>query len=252
MLAGDDSIFQARAGDFRVLGEDADYLAVDKPAGLLVHPTRPGGPRTLWEGLRELLGYELATGGQISIINRLDRETSGVVVVAKSREAARQAGLAMEARSVRKTYLAIVFGHPTWKSRVVDIPILRRGEHESSPVFLERMAHPSGAVARTRFRVLALGEGRGAAYALVAAYPETGRTHQIRVHLAHVGHPVLGDKLYARGSGCYLEFIRDGWTPSLEERLLLPRHALHCVKMELAGRVWQSPPPLAQLLAFCF
>ncbi len=106
--------------DFHILGETADYLAVDKPAGLLVHPSKPGGPRTLWDGLRDLLGYELATGGQISIINRLDRETSGVVIVAKSAEAARTAGIAMQRREMKKRYLALVFGWPDWEEITVD------------------------------------------------------------------------------------------------------------------------------------
>jgi 23S rRNA pseudouridine1911/1915/1917 synthase len=75
--------------EFQILDETEDFLAVDKPAGLLVHPTKPGGPRTLWDGLCELLGYELATGGRVSLVNRLDRETSGVLLVAKHAQAAR-------------------------------------------------------------------------------------------------------------------------------------------------------------------
>ena len=77
-----------RQEEFRVVDECGDLLVVDKPAGLLVHPTRPGGPRTLWDGLCGLLGYELANGGQVSLINRLDRETSGLVLVAKTSESA--------------------------------------------------------------------------------------------------------------------------------------------------------------------
>ena len=115
----------ADQADFRVIGEDDAYLAVDKPAGLLVHPTRPGGPPTLWDGLRALLGYELVNGGQVSIVNRLDRETSGVVVVAKTRGAARAAGLEMEARRVAKNYQAMVFGWPPWDELEVDAPIIR-------------------------------------------------------------------------------------------------------------------------------
>ncbi|MEI6340220.1 MAG: pseudouridine synthase, partial [Verrucomicrobiota bacterium] len=101
--------------EFRILGETEEFLAVDKPAGLLVHPTKPGGPRTLWDGVRELLGYELVNGGQVSIVNRLDRETSGVVVIAKTLAAARASGLAMQRREFRKEYLALVFGWPDWE-----------------------------------------------------------------------------------------------------------------------------------------
>ncbi len=162
--------------DFHILGETADYLAVDKPAGLLVHPSKPGGPRTLWDGLRDLLGYELATGGQISIINRLDRETSGVVIVAKSFEAARAAGIAMQRREMKKRYLALVFGWPDWEEITIDTPICRRGEVEESVVWLERMVHPSGQAAVTRFRVLERHSRAGEPFALLEAEPLTGRT----------------------------------------------------------------------------
>ncbi len=229
--------------DFHILGETADYLAVDKPAGLLVHPSKPGGPRTLWDGLRDLLGYELATGGQISIINRLDRETSGVVIVAKSFEAARAAGIAMQRREMKKRYLALVFGWPDWEEITVDTPICRRGEVEESIVWLERMAHPSGQPAVTRFRALERQVRDGEPFALLEAEPLTGRTHQIRVHAASLGFPVIGDKLYARGRDKYLRFIDEGWTEALAADLWLPRHALHCTRMVFGDNVWDAPLP---------
>lgn len=221
--------------EFGILGETEEFLAVDKPAGLLVHPTKPGGPRTLWDGLRELLGYELATGGQVSLINRLDRETSGIVLVAKTAAAARAAGIALQNGAFCKEYLALVFGWPEWVEREIEAPILRRGEVEDSPVWLQRAVHPDGQAAVTRFRV----ESRhrrtdGEPFALVRAWPVTGRTHQIRVHLAHVGHPVIGDKIYGPDPQLYLDFIRDGWTPGLEEKLWLPRHALHATRLSFA------------------
>jgi 23S rRNA pseudouridine1911/1915/1917 synthase len=234
-------------GDFRIVGETEDFLAVDKPAGLLVHPTKPGGPRTLWDGLRELLGYELATGGQVSLINRLDRETSGLVLVAKSAGAARAAGLAMQNGAFTKEYRALVFGWPAWDEWEVDAPLLRLGDVAASAVWLQRAVHPDGQSARTRFRVEARCRRRdGAAYAVVRAWPVTGRTHQIRVHLAHGGHPVVGDKLYV-DSRFYLDFIRDGWTDALAEKLWLPRHALHAERLgfSLEGRSydWYAPWP---------
>lgn len=239
--------------EFDVLGECDDFLAVDKPPGLLVHPTKPGGPATLWDGLRSLLCYELANGGQVSIVNRLDRETSGVVVVAKSARAARFAGLEMAARRVRKVYVAVVMGFPEWDAIRIDAPIVRRGEVELSPVHLERMTHPRGASASTTLRVLGRGHCERGPCAVVEACPHTGRTHQIRVHLAHAGYPVVGDKLYAKGSKHYLEFIAAGWTPGLAEALWLPRHALHCATMALCGSVWTCSPPadLHPLLDAC-
>jgi len=231
--------------DFRILDESEDFLAVDKPAGLLVHPTKPGGPWTLWDGLSQLLIYEIANGGQVSIINRLDRETSGVVLVAKNAPAARTAGLAMQRGEFTKEYRVIVFGWPEWEELTVDAPLIRRGEVEDSPVWLERAVHPAGSVARTRFRVIERLERRedGGRVSLLEARPETGRTHQIRVHAAHAGVPVVGDKLYAKGSHCYLEFIQMGWTSDLAKELWLPRHALHCSRMSLGETTWASDLP---------
>ncbi len=106
--------------EFQILGETEDFLAVDKPAGLLTHPTKPGGPRTLWDELCALLGYELAIGGQVSLVNRLDRETSGVLLVAKTAAAARAAGIAMQNGRIEKEYLALVFGWPKWHEMIID------------------------------------------------------------------------------------------------------------------------------------
>lgn len=219
--------------EFRVLGETADLLAVDKPAGLLVHPSKPGGPKTLWDGLRELLSYEIANNGQVSLINRLDRETSGVVLIAKTSAAARQAAIAMQEGKIRKTYLAIVTGHPAKENFTIDAPIIRRGEVLETKIHLQRMVHPQGAAAVTEFRVMEKFENGRGAFSLVEAKPLTGRTHQIRVHASHAGHPVVGDKIYGPSEDCYLEFIQTGWTPALAERLLLPRHALHSSRLAL-------------------
>jgi len=240
--------------DFKILGETPDLLAVNKPAGLLVHPTKPDGPRTLWDGLRDLLGYELANGGQVSLINRLDRETSGIVLVAKSSRAARAAAMAMQEGKICKSYLAIVCGWPDQKFEVEE-PIIRLGEVAESKIHLQRAVHPSGAKAHTRFQVLSRIERAEGRFALVAAEPITGRTHQIRVHLAHAGYPVVGDKIYGPSPDCYLEFIRTGWTPALAERLLLPRHALHSAEISLdwggAPLRWTSdlPADMADFLA---
>ncbi len=235
--------------EFQILGETEDFLAVDKPAGLLTHPTKPGGPRTLWDELRAFLSYELATGGQISLVNRLDRETSGVLLVAKNAAAARAAGIAMQNRAVEKEYLALVFGWPEWDEKVIDVPILRRGEIAKSEVWVERVVNPRGTRALTRVRVesrLKLsGERR---FSLLRAWPETGRTHQIRVHLSHAGVPVLGDKIYAKGSRHYLDFIARGWTREMASEIWLSRHALHSSKLSIeigARRLeWTSPVPL--------
>lgn len=229
-----------------MLDESADWLVVDKPPFLQVHPSKPGRGFTLWDGLRGLLAYEIANGGQVSIINRLDRETSGLTLVAKSHAAARALGLEMMARRVEKEYLALTWGWPERDEFTVDAPLLRQGTRTPTRIHLKQAVHPDGAAARTRFRVeqrCTLATTNGDHFALVRAFPETGRTHQIRVHLAHAGHPIVGDKIYGPDESCYLEFIETGWTPALAARLLLPRHALHSAALRLPalGLEWKSP-----------
>ena len=234
--------------EFQILDETEGFLVVDKPAGLLVHPTKPDGSKTLWNQLCDLLGYELATGGRISLVNRLDRETSGILLVAKKAEAARVAGMAMQRGEIQKEYVALVFGWPEWDEKAIEEPIVRLGEVASSPVWLERTVHPNGAPALTVFRVeRRLSWSQDRRFSVVRAWPRTGRTHQIRVHLAFAGFPVLGDKIYARGSRYYLNFIDHGWTDEMGIELWLPRHALHSARlsMRLDGRMfdWTSPLP---------
>jgi len=234
---------------FTVVAESADWIVVDKPPFLLVHPKKPDGPRTLWDGLRELMAFEMANGGQVSIVNRLDRETSGLVLVCKTAEAARRFHMAMTRRAVEKEYLAIVWGWPEEDEFTINAPILRQGERLPTAIYLKRCIHPEGAEAVTRFRVEKRFEkatSAGDRFALVRAFPETGRTHQIRIHLAHAGHPIVGDKIYGPNERCYLEFIETGWTPSLESRLLLPRHALHSTRLRLeteedGALEWNAP-----------
>ena len=129
----------------RIVAESADWLVVDKPPHLDAHPSKPNGRFTLWDGLRELLAYEIANGGQVSLINRLDRETSGLTLIAKHRESARALHFEMEARAFEKEYLALVWGWPVAEEFAVDAPILRQGERETSRIYLKRMAHPDGA-----------------------------------------------------------------------------------------------------------
>jgi 23S rRNA pseudouridine1911/1915/1917 synthase len=227
-----------------IVDEGPSWLVVDKPPLVEVHPSKPGGPRTLWDGLRELLAYEMANGGQVSIINRLDRETSGLTLIAKNRDAARQFSRQMQARTVDKQYLAIVWGWPERDEWVVDSPLLRLGSVQPSAIYLKQGVHEAGAPARTRFRVerrFQRNTTNGSRFALVRAFPETGRTHQIRVHLAESNHRIVGDKIYGPDEKCYLEFIETGWTPRLADRLLLPRHALHSTTLRFGrdGPAWE-------------
>ena len=242
-----------RRADFTVVAESADWIVVDKPPFLLVHPTKPGNVRTLWGELKQLLSFELANGGQVSIVNRLDRETSGLILVAKNAATARRFGLLMQRQRIAKEYLAIVWGWPEWERTCVDAPLVRQGVHQPSAIWLKQMIHPAGAPAQTDFEVTnRFTRGNGERFSIVRALPRTGRTHQIRVHLASLGHPIVGDKIYGPDEQLYLEFIKTGWTPELERQLLLPRHALHSALLEIdAAERWLSalPGDLAMFVA---
>ena len=235
------------SGDFRIIDETDDFIVVDKPPFLLAHPTKPTGARTLWGELRNLLAFEIANGGQVSIVNRLDRETSGLVLVAKTAAAAREFGLLMQRQRIAKEYLAIVWGWPEWQTQTVDAPLLRIGAQEPSSIWLKQAVHPAGAAAITEFHVeqrLSRTTTAGHQFSLLRAIPRTGRTHQIRVHLASLAHPIVGDKIYGPDERLYLRFIETGWTPELERELLLPRHALHASRLAVPGvGDWKSPLP---------
>lgn len=220
--------------DFQIIAETKDLLIISKPAFLLVHPTKPGGPITLWDRLKELLAYETTTGGQVSLINRLDRETSGLMLVAKNYQAARSCSMAMEQGKIKKEYLALVIGFLEQEELTIDTPILRLGEMAPSKVWLQRATHPLGIPAITRLRVeKKFLHPKYGPLTVLRCFPITGRTHQIRVHLASIGHSVLGDKIYGPSEECYLEFIKTGWTAALAQKLWLPRHALHSTALEI-------------------
>jgi 23S rRNA pseudouridine1911/1915/1917 synthase len=239
--------------EFRVIDESADWIVVDKAAPLLVHPTGPKSEPTLLDGLDALLAYERANGVKLSIINRLDRETSGLVLVAKHRHAAGALGRIFASRRAVKAYFAVVRGWPEREHWRVDAPLRRLGEVGESEVWVRQCVHAGGRPAATSFRVVkrfARPEGR---FCLLSCHPESGRMHQIRVHLEHSGVPVLGDKIYGCEGAAYLRFIEDGWTADLEKQLLLPRQALHAARLEISweGRrfSWRAPLP-ADLRAF--
>jgi 23S rRNA pseudouridine1911/1915/1917 synthase len=210
---------------FTVLHEDDAVVVVDKPAGLPVHATA----RYHFNTLTRLLA-ERWPGGGLQIAHRLDRETSGCLVVARGKAAAARLKGAFERRDVAKEYLALVHGAPGWDERTIDLPLAlaapRRLDH-NAPAFAIRMApRPDGLGAITQVRVVARADG----CALVSCRPLTGRQHQIRAHLAAVGHAIVGDKLYAHGDEAFVRYCDRALELSPEEvaaEFGLARQALH-------------------------
>jgi len=183
---------QAEEIPLKVLYEDDDLLVVDKPAGMVVHPAPGHSGGTLVNALlAHVPGIELDMGDEArpGIVHRLDKDTSGLMVVAKRRSAHENLSRQMAARTMLKEYVAVVAGTPRPPRGVIDAPIAR------DPRDRQRMAVvQNGRHARTRYAT-ELDLGR---YTLVRAALETGRTHQIRVHMASIGHPVLGDPVYGK------------------------------------------------------
>lgn len=244
--------------EYEVAYEDAEVLVVSKAAPLLMHPVgRSKSEPTLLQGVSALLAYELACGGQVSLINRLDRETSGLVLIAKTPQAAHELGCAMMRREVHKTYLAVVRGLPAWRCACCAEPIGRMADAAPTQVRVRQACHPSGKPCRTYFRVLKRvgAHGELPPMSLLECRPVTGRMHQIRVHLEHMGYPLVGDKIYGGDETRYLRFVEQGYTPELARELILPRHALHASALEFpyAGRTLRVqsalPDDMAALLA---
>jgi 23S rRNA pseudouridine1911/1915/1917 synthase len=174
-----------------VLHADPDLIVVDKPAGQVVHPALGHRSDTLVNALLarypDLRGIE--AGARPGIVHRLDRDTSGVMVVGRTAAAAADLRRQFKARTVEKVYLALVSGRVSPPEAVIDAPIGRDPDHR------QRMAAvPGGRPAQTTYRVLA----ESPTHSWVEVRPRTGRTHQIRVHLAAIGHPVIGDTVYGR------------------------------------------------------
>jgi 23S rRNA pseudouridine1911/1915/1917 synthase len=205
---------------YRILHEDEWILAVDKGPGAPVHPVRSFRTRTVLTRLRE----DLKEPG-LKPAHRLDRETSGVLLFARRKRALTRLMNQFKNGRVSKKYLAIVRGNPDFDRKMVELPL---GRDPEFPIRC-RMRPGSGRPAQTGFTVLERQKDR----ALISAVPRTGRQHQIRVHLAALGHPVLGDKLYQEGGKPYLAMIGDRLDDEAIKRLGHHRHALHAESLEI-------------------
>jgi len=195
--------------DMAILYEDEQIVVVNKPVGLVVHPGAGQSGTTLVEGL--LVDRDLPAGddpARPGIVHRLDKTTSGVIVAAKTPCALESLKIQFAEQRVSKLYLAVVEGAIAEEEGLIDAPIRR------DPTCPTRMAiHPQGRVALSEFRVLA----RNDATTLLLVSPRTGRTHQIRVHLHYIGHPIVGDSLYGRrGKRLMLHAWRIGFTHPTE------------------------------------
>jgi 23S rRNA pseudouridine1911/1915/1917 synthase len=234
--------------DFRVVDESPDWMVVEKPAPLIVHPANRKPEPTLLGGIETLLAYEIENGARPAIVTRLDRETSGLVLVAKHHAAARELGMIFERREARKEYLALVTGWPDEDCWECHEPLLRAGELGPTDIWVRQIPHAAGKPCVTRFavekRFQRQDEGK---FALVRCFPLTGRMHQLRVHLRLSGCPIVGDKLYSNKGEEYLEWMQTGWTPHLRDLLRLPRHALHASVLAIPWQnremAWASPLP---------
>jgi len=214
---------RAQRMPLKIVFEDAALIVIDKPVGLVVHPGAGQPDRTLMNGL---LAHAPALAGvpRAGIVHRLDKDTSGLLVVAKTVSAQASLVEQLASRSMRRTYLALVQGDPP-ASGVVDAPVGRDPRARTRMAVTHR-----GKESRTTYRVV---ERFGSA-ALVECRLDTGRTHQIRVHFQHIRHPLIGDTVYRRGT-------RHG--------IAFPRQALHAAELSLVHptsretMTWRSPLP---------
>lgn len=205
------------------LFQDDWLLIIDKPAGLPIHPSARYQNGTLVTLLRERFGEDFAEPA-----HRLDRETSGLVVCGRTTESCRVLGGLFLSREVDKEYLAICEGHPPEDTFVVDAPIAEGTELIRIAV---RIDAAEGKESRTRFEVLQRFTRDGEPFALVRCHPETGRQHQIRIHLREAGYPLVGDKMYGPDPGYFDRFSKHCLEPEAWVRLRLPRHALHAARI---------------------
>jgi len=219
-----------------VVYDDPAFTVVNKPAGMVVHPAKGHWSGTLVNALQFHYDTLSTVSGEHrpGIVHRLDRDTTGLLLVAKDDQAHRKLAAQFEQRTIRKEYLALVSGVPDRDRDSVERPI---GFH---PTYREKMAirtpEDGGKEAATFYEVIERFRG----HAFVRCKPKTGRTHQIRVHLAHVGHPIVADKAYSGRDRLTLGDLLGPGTPDAD-RVLIDRQALHAHTLRLTHPVTGAP-----------
>lgn len=206
--------------DYSVIYADEDFVVLNKRSGLLIAADRynPDAPRLDLIAEQEF--------GKLYAVHRIDKDTSGLIVYARNENAQRSISMQFEKRQVKKTYHALVWGHPLWETLNVDLPLQPDGDARHRTVANKRFGKPS----ETDFRMI----GTVGPYSWIEAKPKTGRTHQIRVHLAENGLCIVCDPLYSGNQKpVRLSEIKRKWNgDEEEERPLLSRLALHAYKIE--------------------
>ncbi len=217
----------ASLAEVDVVYEDDEVLVLDKPSGLLVLPDRYD------QSIANLLNILTLRYGRIFVVHRIDKETSGLVVFAKTELSHRSLSQQFEQRATEKVYAAICLGEQKEGGGEIDLPM---SEHSGKKGKM-RVDRLHGKEARTLYTVTERFKG----YTFVEARPKTGRTHQIRLHLSSVHLPILGDNLYGGGAGFYLSSVKPGYRTKEEEKPLLSRVALHARRISFVHPTVGNP-----------